>query len=491
MRTLVGLSVVGLSLATFACVGDAPVTQPPTDSGTPNDGGSNADAPVTTDGGDGGPTNPVVWLRSIGSPDDEYSNSVAVDSAGNTWVGGSFLASVKSGTMTLNALGDGGEGFVMKLGPDGTPLAGNVYGGSGNQLVSKVAVDGQNTPYALVPFYTELQLGTTKLTSLGNFDFSVVKMDPSGKPVAHVDAQGPGPQVAWQMMPWGNGGVVLCGGNAGTLVNFLGQGDLTSTVANVNDAFVAKVFGGIDYRAQFATQSYSAACSLGSDALGGFVLGIQSFSVPTNFGLGTVNLGNTQSLATNSVLVAFSNQGAPKWNQRIYAAPGNPGSTYIATMTTSGEVYGGGDVTGSWLSDFGPFPFNANVASGLIYKLSSSGTYIWSKITPGVKFQSVTRDKIGRVLACGRLDADTDLGRGPVKAQGNGDVVVVVYAANGDVDYAASFGDSSYQECYAITTAPNGDVVIGGRFSGTMKMGSEEVTTSGGNDVFLARLKGI
>lgn len=482
--------MVGVSLATFACVGDAPVTVPPSDSGTPSDTGSNVDAPVS-DGGDAGPTNPVAWLRQIGSPDDEYSNSIAIDALGNTWVGGSFANTVKAGTVTLNASGNGFDGFVMKLGPDGTALVGNAIGGTDAQIVSKVAIDGQGTLYGLVAFTTQVVLGATTLTGLGGNEFAVAKLDASGKPIAHVAGMGPGIQVAWQMVPWSNAGVVICGANSGTMTNFLGQGDLVASAPNTNDVFVAKVFGGTDYRAQFATHSGSAACSLGSDQLGSFVLGIQSYTQPVDFGLGTVSLGNTQSLATNSAVIGFSNPGTPKWNQRIWSAPGNNGSAYLATMTNSGEIYGGGWVGGSWLSDFGSGPFNANVNSGLVYKLSASGTYIWSKVVPGVVFNAFTKDKIGRVLACGRLEADGDLGKGPVKHQGNGDLAVVVYAANGDVEYAGTWGDSSYQECYAIGVAPDGDVVIGGRFNGTLKMGNEGITTLGGNDVFVARLKGI
>lgn len=137
--------------------------QQPIDSG-PGADTSTVDGAVPVDGGDAS-TGPVTiaWLRQIGSSDDENSNSVALDSQGNAFVGGSFLASVKSGNVTLNNQGNDGtiDGFVMKLAPDGSTVAGKVFGGPKTQTVSKVAVDKQNTPFALVHFLGQAIVGSS------------------------------------------------------------------------------------------------------------------------------------------------------------------------------------------------------------------------------------------------------------------------------------------------------------------------------------------
>jgi len=96
----------------------------------------------------------LVYSTFIGGSDDDAGMAIAVDSAGNAYIGG-FSASTNFpvtknalqptfGGASSDATDPTGDGFISQINPDGSALLfSTYYGGSGDDAVSSVALDAQ------------------------------------------------------------------------------------------------------------------------------------------------------------------------------------------------------------------------------------------------------------------------------------------------------------------------------------------------------------
>ena len=67
------------------------------------------------------PSGTVLWVRTLGGPQDQFANAATVDGLGNIYVAGFFSGSMTGGSLTLNSLGLR-DIFVAKFRDDGTAV---------------------------------------------------------------------------------------------------------------------------------------------------------------------------------------------------------------------------------------------------------------------------------------------------------------------------------------------------------------------------------
>jgi hypothetical protein len=67
------------------------------------------------------PEGTVIWARRDGSSQDEDGNTLAVDAAGNVYLGGYFNSSTAFGSLSLQGNADEEDGFLAKYDAAGTP----------------------------------------------------------------------------------------------------------------------------------------------------------------------------------------------------------------------------------------------------------------------------------------------------------------------------------------------------------------------------------
>ena len=132
-------------------------------------------------------TGTYVWARQFGGTSGDYSEGVAVDASGNTYVTGSFQGTADfdpgAGTANLTSAGASGA-FVVKLDASGTYVWVRQFGGSDGGNVEGVVVDTSGNTYLTGYFFGTADFdpgaGTANLTSAGWPDAFVVKLDTSG-----------------------------------------------------------------------------------------------------------------------------------------------------------------------------------------------------------------------------------------------------------------------------------------------------------------------
>jgi hypothetical protein len=90
-----------------------------------------------------------VYVTRIGGSGNDSGNGIAVDSAGNAYIGGeTFSANFPTQSPIQAAIAGADDGFVAKLNAAGTALTYSTYlGGSSGDLVTGIALDGSNNAY--------------------------------------------------------------------------------------------------------------------------------------------------------------------------------------------------------------------------------------------------------------------------------------------------------------------------------------------------------
>ena len=87
----------------------------------------------------------------------------------------------------------------------------------------------------------------------------------------------------------------------------------------------------------------------------------------------------------------------------------------------------------------------------------------------------------------GTFKGTVDFGGGPLASAGLFDIFVAKFSTNGDHIWSQSFGDSGFQSGISITTDPSGNVLVTGRYTGTVDFGGGPLTSGENRDIFVVK----
>lgn len=179
------------------------------------------------------------WAKGLGGTGSDYGYGIAVDTAGNSYITGSFRSSVVMGSSTLTSKG-GSDIFVAKL--DNTGKV-QFAGGAGSTSSSSdegraIAVDTTGNIYVTGRFYTSMSWGATTLSSSGSSDVFVAKLDKTGKLTWAAKAGGSSTDYSYALTLDSKGNVYVGGSISSSGADF----DTTKLNSiGGTDAFVAKL----------------------------------------------------------------------------------------------------------------------------------------------------------------------------------------------------------------------------------------------------------
>ena len=118
------------------------------------------------------------WSKRFGDAGQQRATAVAVDGAGNVIVGGEFSATINLGGGPRTA-GEHPAVFVAKLTSSGEHIYSRVIGEHGASL-GQLLVDGTGDVVLAGGFREETALADGSVTSAGDDDVFVAKLDPQG-----------------------------------------------------------------------------------------------------------------------------------------------------------------------------------------------------------------------------------------------------------------------------------------------------------------------
>jgi hypothetical protein len=421
-----------------------------------------------------------IWAGRYGDGGYQFTEGVAIDSAGNVIVVGSFAGSVDFGGGALDSEG-ANDVFVAKLGPKGEHLWSKRFGNWNEQVGVGVAVDPDGNVVITGMFDGSIDFGGDTLTSAGNRDIFIAKLNRDG---GHIWSKrfGDGSNQAGQSVAVDKqGNVALCGSMEGS-VNF-GSGELTS--GGGTDIFVATfdASGKRRWDKRFGDSTAQECKSIAMDADGNVAI--------TGTFMGWVNFGKAQLMSAGSLdvfLAKFGSDGAVLWNHAFGSASEQGGQS--VAMSPDGGVVVGGYFSGSINLGGGAHidPGNSNI---FIAKFDSSGTHVWSRGYGDAETQfleSIAVDGCGDVLATGYFSGAVDFGGEAVKSNGLDDLFVLKLGPKGEHVWSKTFGDEAGQYGTAIAVGPDGHAFVAGQFEGTIDMGGG-LTTKGAYDALISRFE--
>ncbi|QDU78366.1 FG-GAP repeat protein [Polystyrenella longa] len=179
--------------------------------------------------------------------------------------------------------------------------------------------------------------------------------------------------------------------------------------------------------------------------------------------------------------------------------------SYDLTVDSASNIY----VTGRFDGDSGPLTFNYGSipysltgfggSDAYVIKLDSQGQFQWGKTLGGSgrdEGEGIAIDSFGNVFTTGFFEgtADFDPGTGTFDLSSNGgrDVFINKLNNNGEFVWTRTLGTTSSEEVIGIEVDSSGNVVLLGKFEGTVDFdpgaGTSNSTSLGGTDIFVLKL---
>ena len=350
-----------------------------------------------------------VWAKSLGGSNYESATAIAVDAAGNVYTTGTFTGTTDFdpgvGNVYRTSVGLY-DVFISKLDSSGNFVWAKSLGDVDSEDATAIAVDASGNVYTTGYFSGTVDfdpgVGTVNLTSAGNTDVFISKLDSSGNFVWAKSLGGGNYDVA-------TGIAVDAAGNVHTTGYFRGTADFDPGVGTVNltsvglyDVFVSKLnsSGNFVWAKSFGNSSTDTANAVFVDASGNvYTTGYFSGTADFDPGVGTSSLtraGESDVFVLKLDSSGASNLVAPtvSWTE-----PSSPS----VSRTLSYTLVFNRSVTGIAAGDFS----NTGTATGCVFTPSSSSG---SSVTV-----SVVCSSDGTVVARIAADAVTASGMtGPV-----------------------------------------------------------------------------
>lgn len=381
-------------------------------------------------------------------------------------------------------------------------------GGSGSDLGAAIAIDDVGNIYATGTFSGTVDfdpgLATTLLTSAGQNDIFVLKLDASGDLLWVKGMGGTSTEYATSITVDDLGHVYSTGWFTGTADFDPSAGTSTLTSSGSLDVFVTKLdsSGHLLWAKSMGGTSAERAMSVTVDSFGnvyttGWFEGIADFDP----GAGTSNLS---SVGSDDVFISkLDPLGNFIWAKNMGGTASSVFSTAMA-LDGSNAVYTTGFFQGT--VDFDPGAGLNNLTSEgsrdiFISKLDSAGDFIWAKSIGGTNYaesHSIAVDGFGNVYTTGYFHgtADFDPGTGTTSltSEGAHDVFISKLDALGHFIWAKSWGGTgtSGDGGSSVALDRSGNVYTTGEFQGTVDFdpgaGTSNLASEGDNDIFISKL---
>ncbi len=133
-----------------------------------------------------------AWVNQIAEPGGGTASSIVTDSQGNSYVTGTYEGTITLGTFTLTSSGLD-DNFFAKLDSSGNYLWATSAGGASRDYGPAITADNAGNAYVTGEFHNTATFGTTTLTApSGLADIFIGKLDSGGNFVWAVPVSGQG-----------------------------------------------------------------------------------------------------------------------------------------------------------------------------------------------------------------------------------------------------------------------------------------------------------
>jgi hypothetical protein len=454
------------------------------------------------------------WARSMGSFSVDRAQTVVTDPQGNVYSAGIFSSTgdFDPGNDVTNLSSAGNyDIFIQKLNPAGELIWVKQIGGIMDDVPYGMELDSDGNIFITGYFSDQVDFdpgaGSTVLTTAGNYDAFILKLDPSGNFVWGKKIGSTLGDYAHDLTIDETGNVYVTGIFGGT-VDFdpgAGTSNLTSVNNNSYESFILKLTNSGDFTwvAHLGGSEDEYARAISTDDAGnvyttGYFYGVVDFDP----GAGTDN--HTSAGGADIFIQKLSSAGDLVWAHTM----GSINNDYCQGIDANvdGAVYLFG--TFAETVDFDPESATLSLtpvgqADIFLLKLSDSGALTWVKQI-GSQNQDFARALVthdsGDVYLTGNIYEAIDLDPGPgvamfsSMAEGTAAIFAEKLSASGDYEWAGVIAPNN--NCYAtdITLSQEGYVYMVGSYTGTADFdpgtGVTQLTGQANQDAYVVKWGG-
>ncbi len=362
------------------------------------------------------------WAKQLGADGYVYGKSIARDAFGDIVTAGDFSGTADfdaaATTLTLNATN--GSGFVTRYNPAGNFMWAKQIG-NGITTIRVVKLDAAGYIFLGGSFKGQADMdpgaGIVNLTSAGDYDAFVIKLDPSGNFMWAKQMGASALDDVRGLDVDANGNVYITGLFTNTVDLDPGPAVFNLSTNGGYDTYVLKLDGngtfvwakGIHGTIIELPRALTVDAS-GNVHVTGVVFGTIDFDPGPGVDTLTAN-------SDNSFILKLSNTGNYLW-AKIFGGPSGGGCAFDIAVDAAGNVYTTGDFSGT--SDFDPNAGVSNMTAAspadvFISKLNASGNFVWAKsIAQSFTFGggNIDLDNLGNIYVTGQFTATTDFDPG-------------------------------------------------------------------------------
>ena len=364
-------------------------------------------------------------------------------------------------------------------------------GGIGPDAAFAIARLPDNSTIMTGFFSGAATFGATTLTTAGSEDVFITKINPDGSHAWAVRAGGPGTDLGMGVATMPDGKSVMVTGVFSGSATF-GATTLTAPSADQGCMFVAR----LDANGSFAWATRSGGSSNFlepfSEPQSPRIVTFPDGSAVVSSGCsgGTVTFGATSLPGdSNDVVVAkVKPDGQFAWAKRFGGA--GAASAFDIARIADGSVV----VTGAFwgTAEFGGTTLTSSGADDIfVTRLTPAGQVAWARKAGGQgsdKGYAIAARADGSVVVTGSFVGSATFGGTTLTSSGGDDIVVARLTPAGQVAWARKAGGQGDDRGLAIASRADGSVVVTGRFAGTATFGDTTLSSGGFENVFVTRL---
>lgn len=421
-----------------------------------------------------------MWANGAGGSGNDACNDVVCDSLGNLYVTGNFQGSAGFGDDIATSYGDY-DIFVAKLDTEGDWEWVATAGGFGIDSGIALNLDDEGNLYAAGGFSASAFFGSTTLTSVGNQDVFVAKLDTDGNWLWAKRAGWTGYDIAYEIDTDPQGNVYI----TGWFTNSGEFGEIFIIGGGNEDIYMAK----LDSYGNWLWAINAPGADFGS-ALG-LCLSETGYAYVSGSFMGSVQFGGTNltSAGSKDIFIAKSdNQGNWLWAKQA-GATGEDYGYGVATDQDSHVL-----LTGVFqeYAIFAQIPLAGNGSyEGYVAKTDSLGNWLWAQSMGGSGLDcgyGVCLDDDANCFVTGFYSGSAEFGDVTLTSLGGWDVYIAKLSSNGVWNWVKPAGGPNSDCSWDIVQDRNAKTYIAGYYQGSFGFDGLALNGAGGNDAFVAAL---
>ena len=425
-----------------------------------------------------------VWSHNVGGTGADVARTMTPLADGSALVTGYFRDRVWFGSTELVSAG-GDDIFIAKVDANGAYEWAVRFGGTGDDWGFESAVGADGSITVVGYFKNSVAFGSTTLTSAGETDPFVLRLNPDRTVAWAIKGGGAGLDYTYRLALRPNGNAIVVGSYQRTPT--FGAFTLPPAHNDVGELLILEVS---------ASGSYLWAKRLGTgptfDDIFGLTLDpagnimIAGYFRETNVFDGTPYTANS-GLNADAFVAKLTPTGSAVWMRQV----GGPSDDFVygLGLLPDGSLIAAGFFQGTGV--FGTSNLTASGEDAFVMRLNPAGQVVWARRfgstgTEAIRWLNVRPD--GTILITGWFENTVAFGATSLTSSGGRDIFVAELDAEGQVEWAKRAGGSGTDLPRYIGTRPDGGVLVAGNFTGTATFDGATLTTAGSDDVMVALL---